>query len=188
MEAAKAASARPLWNTSMKSRADPAPPDAITGMETALATNCVNSQSKPALVPSRSIEVSMISPAPQAVASRAHKIASRPVGMRPPATNTSKPRFLRLASMATTTAWEPKRAAIFPISAESFTAAELIAILSAPASNTASASASSRIPPPTVNGINKQRAVRETTSIIMRRLSLVAVISSRTISSAPSRA
>ena len=123
------------------------------------------------------MEVSMISPAPHAAASRAQRIASRPVRVRPPATNTSKPPFLRRASMATTTACEPKRAAIFPISDGSFTAAELIAILSAPASNTASASASSRIPPPTVNGMNKRRAVRETTSSIVLRLSLVAVIS-----------
>src|ERR1019366_2392457 len=82
MEAAKAASARPLWNTSIKSCAEPAPPDAITGMETASATNCVNSQSKPALVPSRSIEVSMISPAPQAAASSADRERNKQAARR----------------------------------------------------------------------------------------------------------
>ena len=64
-------------------------------------------------------------------------------------------------------------------------AAELMLILSAPASNSAEASSSERTPPPTVNGTKSWRAVRRTTSIRMGRASLVAVMSSNTISSAP---
>ena len=43
----------------------PAPPEAITGIETARDTAAVSSQSKPLRVPSRSIDVSRISPAPR---------------------------------------------------------------------------------------------------------------------------
>ena len=42
----------------------PTPPEAITGTGTASATARVSAMSKPDLVPSRSIEVSRISPAP----------------------------------------------------------------------------------------------------------------------------
>ena len=49
----------------------PTPPLAITGTGTASATALVSSRSKPCFVPSRSIEVSRISPAPSATTSRA---------------------------------------------------------------------------------------------------------------------
>ncbi len=55
--------------TSAKCSSDPAPPDAITGIGTALETAAVSSQSKPVLVPSRSMDVSRISPAPRSAAS-----------------------------------------------------------------------------------------------------------------------
>ena len=48
-------------------------------------------------------------------------------------------------------------------------------------------SSTERIPPPTVNGMNTFSAVLSTTSTIVLRLSLVAVISRNTSSSAPSR-
>ena len=57
----------PVVNTSTKWSSVPAPPDAMTGIETAAETAAVISQSKPALVPSRSIDVSRISPAPRAL-------------------------------------------------------------------------------------------------------------------------
>ena len=82
-EAASAASARPRVNTSRKCSNVPAPPDAITGICTAVDTAAVSSQSKPARVPSRSIDVSRISPAPRASASRAHSTASRPAARVP---------------------------------------------------------------------------------------------------------
>ena len=61
----------------------PAPPEAITGIETARDTAAVSSQSKPLRVPSRSIDVSRISPAPRDAASRAHSTASRPAALVP---------------------------------------------------------------------------------------------------------
>jgi len=60
--------------------------------------------------------------------------------------------------------------------------------LSAPALKTAAASSADRMPPPTVNGTNKDSAVRFTVSSNVPRPSCVAVISSKTISSAPPRA
>src|SRR5262249_51938631 len=105
IEAARAASAFPPRNTSTKCWTDRAPPEAITGICTAALTPAVNSQSKPLPVPSRSIEVSRISPAPKPSASLAHATASRPVGLRPPAMNTCQLPFAALfASIATTTA------------------------------------------------------------------------------------
>ena len=64
--------------------------EAMTGMFTASATAAVSSQSKPARVPSRSIDVSRISPAPRASASRAHSTASRAASAVPLRTNTAK--------------------------------------------------------------------------------------------------
>jgi hypothetical protein len=49
----------------------PTPPDAMTGTGTASAMARVSAMSKPCLVPSRSMEVSRISPAPSATTSRA---------------------------------------------------------------------------------------------------------------------
>ena len=64
----------------------PTPPDAITGTSTASLRSPRQRQLVAVLVPSRSIEVSRISPAPRSTPSRAHATASRPVGVRPPAT------------------------------------------------------------------------------------------------------
>src|ERR1700732_157724 len=85
-EAARAASARPSSNTSAKCCALPAPPEAITGTRTASETALVSRQSNPSPVPSRSNEVSRISPAPHCSACFAHSTASFPVGFRPPCT------------------------------------------------------------------------------------------------------
>src|SRR2546425_712892 len=49
----------------------------MTGIDTARDTAAVSTQSKPTLVPSRSIDVRRISPAPRSSASRAHSTASR---------------------------------------------------------------------------------------------------------------
>ena len=88
-DAAKAASASAWVNTSAKCSNAPQPPEAMTGMWTALVTARVISRSKPFLVPSASMEVSKISPAPRASPFFAHSMASNPVGVRPPATTTS---------------------------------------------------------------------------------------------------
>ena len=62
----------------------------MTGTRTASATARVSGMSKPCLVPSRSIEVSRISPAPSDTTSRAYSTASRPVGRRPPCVKISQ--------------------------------------------------------------------------------------------------
>jgi len=62
----------------------PAPPEAITGTSTASATRRVSSRSYPACVPSRSIEVSRISPRAERCRGRGHPTASSSVGFRPP--------------------------------------------------------------------------------------------------------
>ena len=133
------------------------------------------------------MEVRRISPAPRSTLSRAHATASRPVAVRPPATYTSHPAAARFASMASTTHWSPKRVASSSTSPGRATAAELTDTLSAPASSTACASATSRIPPPRVNGMNTSSAARRASSTTVPRLSEVAVMSRKTSSSAPSR-
>ena len=90
--------------------------------------------------------------------------------------------------MATTTACAPKLRPIASINVGSFSAAEFTLTLSAPASNTCAASSAVRMPPPTQKGTNSSRAVRRTVSSSVARPSCVAVMSSSTISSAPSRA
>src|SRR5581483_8491195 len=87
--------------------------------------------------------------------------------------------------MATITACDPKRCPMQVIRDGSAIAAELMLILSAPASKIAPASSSLRTPPPTVNGTNSCFAVRRTVSIKVFRFWCVAVMSSRTTSSAP---
>ena len=66
------------------------------------------------------------------------------------------------------------------------TAAVLTETLSAPDSRIARASATERMPPPTASGMKTLRAVRATTSAMISRASLEAVISRKTSSSAPS--
>src|ERR1700731_3181223 len=188
MEAASAASALPAEKTSTKCWALPAPPEAMTGIETDSEIPAVSSQSKPAPVPSRSMDVSRISPAPRSSASRAHASAFLCVAVRPPETKTSAEAgesVPRRASMATITACEPKRPAIAVIMPGSASAAELMLTLSAPASKTLAALSSVRMPPPTVNGTNRSFAARRTVSTNVLRPSVVAVTSSSTISSAP---
>ncbi|CAB4787934.1 unannotated protein [freshwater metagenome] len=149
----------------------------------------MRSRSKPSLVPSRSIDVKRISPAPSWLARVAHSTTSIPVGVRPPCKNTSypsRPSDQRLASMAHTTHCVPNSVAISVINCGFCTADVFTLTLSAPARNIRRASSTLRIPPPTVNGMNTCSAVRDTTSTIVSRPSLEAVISRNTNSSAPS--
>src|SRR6266568_3869383 len=88
--AASTASA-PARTAGAKSPAWPAPPLAITGTPTATRTAVISGRSNPALVPSASIELSRISPAPSSAALAAHRTASSPVPRRPPCVVTSKP-------------------------------------------------------------------------------------------------
>src|ERR1700733_8471683 len=91
---------------------EPTPPEAITGIDTASDTARVSARSKPLLVPSRSMLVSRISPAPSSAILRAHSTASSPVALRPPCVKTSQRGASpsaepRLASIATTMHCEP---------------------------------------------------------------------------------
>ena len=129
----------------------------------------------------------MISPAPRSTPSRAHSTASRPAGVRPPATKTSHEPLPSLrASIASTTHCAPRRSPSSLTSSGRATAAELTLILSAPASSTACASVTLRMPPPIVNGMKTFSAVRRARSTIVSRCSCVAVMSRKISSSAPS--
>ena len=109
----------------------PTPPEAITGIDTALDIAPVNSKSYPSSVPSRSKLVTRSSPAPNDSHSFAHFIASLPVPVVPDLTTTSKPEatsLFRRASIATTIFSFPKRSEASAIKRGLLTAAVLIAI------------------------------------------------------------
>src|ERR1700722_9893534 len=149
----------------------------------------VSGRSKPWRVPSRSIEVRRISPAPSDTTSWAYSMASIPVELRPPWVKISQrsepPRFTRLASMATTMHWSPNFSAASLTNSRRLTAAELIEALSAPERSSVLMSSTVRTPPPTVNGMKQASAVRRTTSNMIPRFSWVAVMSRKQSSSAP---
>ena len=87
--------------------------------------------------------------------------------------------------MASTTHWAPNTSASSLTSPGRATTAEFTETLSAPASSTAWASSTPRIPPPIVNGTNTLSAVRRASCTIVSRFSWVAVMSRNTSSSAP---
>ena len=87
--------------------------------------------------------------------------------------------------MASTTACAPNSWLSSVISSGRRTAAVFTETLSAPDIRMRRASATERIPPPTASGIKTFRAVRATTSAMMSRSSLDAVMSRNTSSSAP---
>ncbi len=160
----------------------------MIGTPVASRTARKSAVSKPDLVPSRSMEVSRISPAPARAMRRAHFTASRPVGRRPPWVKTShRPGPAARASTATTMHWLPKRSAARDTSSGSATAALLMLALSAPASSSRRTSSMLRTPPPTVSGMNSSAAVRDTTSRMVSRFSWEAAMSRKASSSAPSR-
>ena len=84
--AAKAASAFPLMNASLKWRMFPAPPLAIIGMGSFSCNSARASMAKPFFTPSWFMLVKRISPAPRSATSDAHSINLRSVGIRPPFT------------------------------------------------------------------------------------------------------
>ena len=112
-------------------------------------------------VPSRSIEVSRISPAPSA-SSRADPVDRLERGLLPPAVHHHGEPAVRPAatSTAATTHWLPKLSARRETSDGSRTAAVFTETLSAPARSAAPASATERMPPPTVNGMKIDSATR----------------------------
>jgi polyphosphate glucokinase len=191
--AASTASA-PAPTAGAKCATSPAPPLAITGTVTTARTARISSRSKPAVVPSASIELSRISPAPSSAPRRAHSTASMPVPRRPPCVVTSNPLggggpslpVTRRASTDRTTHWEPNRRAASASSSGRAMAAVFSETLSAPVRSSRSMSSSLRMPPPTVSGMNTCSAVRRTTSYMVSRPPLDAVMSRNVSSSAPS--
>src|SRR5680860_376859 len=135
----------------------------MTGTLTALLTFRVSSRSKPYLVPSLSIEVKSISPAPRPTASCAHSTTSRPVDFRPPLTYASQhggSEDTCLASMATTMHCEPKRRAQDVRMVGSSRAAEFKETLYAPSFTPPPPPSSSLIPPPIVQRLHTFSAQR----------------------------
>jgi len=148
----------------------------------------VSSRSKPALVPSRSILVSKISPAPAFCIRLPHSIASSPVERRPPWVKTSQRGLAlgtRFASMAMTMHCAPYRPAASSTNWGFWTAAVLILTLSAPAFSKRRTSSTSRTPPPTVSGMNTCEATCSTIPSSKPRSSELAVMSRKVSSSAP---
>src|SRR5579872_2874347 len=190
IEAASTAVACPSRMPSTRWSRLPTPPEAINGTEMLSAIARVSGRSNPWRVPSRSIEVRRISPAPSETTSWAYSMASMPVEFRPPWVKISQrfdppPRLTRLASIATTMHWSPNFSAASLTNSRRLTAAELIETLSAPKRSNVVMSSMVRTPPPTVNGMKQASAVRRTTSSMMPRFSWVAVISRKHSSSAP---
>ena len=185
--AASTASA-PASTAGGKCSAAPAPPLAITGTVTSRRTARIRSRSKPARVPSASMALSRISPAPSSQARLAQAIASRPADLRPPWVVTSKPESVpgaRRASTESTSTWLPNRSAISATSSGRWMAAVLTATLSAPARSRVSTSSVLDTPPPTVSGMKTCSAVRLTTSRVVARPSWEAEMSRKVSSSAP---
>src|SRR6185437_6941627 len=187
IEAASTAVAWPSRIPSTRCSSVPTPPEAMMGIRTESAIARVKGISKPALVPSRSIEVTRSSPAPSAAMRLAQSTASSPVPRRPPWVKTPHwPAAVAFASIATTMHWLPNFSAASRTKSGRATAAVLIDTLSAPASSNLRMSSTVRTPPPTVSGMKHCSAVRLTTSYSVSRPSWLAVMSRKHNSSAPS--
>ncbi len=164
------------------------PPDAITGIFAFSETRLVSSISYPAFVPSQSILVSNISPAPSSSAFfRPFKRINS--GIHTAAVKVHIPTaliftFLRQSHRQRTVCRIFSAASL--ISSGRFIAALLTATLSAPALRIFLKSSTVRIPPPTVNGINTCFATASTISTTVSRASDDAVMSRKT-SSRPHR-
>ncbi len=146
----------------------------------------VSSRSKPDRVPSRSIEVSRISPAPCALDldGERHRVdAGGPAAAMgedlPPAGRHA----LGVDGHDDALAAEAVGGAGHHVG--SATAAELKLTLSAPASSRARTSSGVRTPPPMVSGMKQCSAVRVARSYIVPRFSCVALMSRKQSSSAP---
>ena len=147
----------------------------------------VSSMSYPAFVPSQSMLVSNISPAPSSAAFMAHSTASIPQSILPPCLYMFQPEpsSRLLASIAKTTHWLPNLSAASAISVGLSMAAEFTDILSAPSRSIALKSSTVLIPPPTVNGMKIVSATLLTMSTTIFLWSDEAVMSRKTSSSAP---
>ena len=141
------------------------------GSPTASVIAAVSSRSNPAFVPSRSIDVRRISPAPSASARWAHSTASMP-GRRAPAVG-ERPRGGRRRPSGRR--WRPRalraelRRRSRVMSSGRSTAAVFTDTLSAPTRSRRRASSTERMPPPIVNGMKTCSATRLAISTIVSR-------------------
>ena len=155
-----------------RSRPGPtAPPEAMTGTSTRLGDRAQQRRCRSPTSSRRGRSRSRAARRPRARRpARPSRPRRGPADSRPPLTTTSKPdgsaasAATARASIATTTAWLPNRAAHAVTSAGSATARVLRLTLSAPARSTSRISSTLRTPPPTVSGTNARRAVRSTMS------------------------
>ena len=177
MPAARPAS-MPLWpNSSKKSSFLPAPPLAMMGTLTRLATASSISRSKPFRTPSVSMLLRQTSPAPWSTAQAIQSSASRPVSSRPPLAKTRNWPSTRLTSAERTTHWLPYRWAAAGMRLGFLRAPELTLTLSAPHLSTRSKSSSVLMPPPTVRGMKISLATFVRISVKRARPSKLAVMS-----------
>ena len=186
MLAAKTASALPFVIASCKCSRFPAPPDAIRGIFKSVDIVLSISRSNPSLVPSLSILVSRISPAPLFWHSIHQSYADSILFFLPPCVKTKYSLSIFLTSTAITIHCRPIFSVTSLIIFGLDTAAVFIVTLSAPTDSKSLTSLKSLTPPPTVNGINTSLATFSTTLNIVSLPSCDAVISKNVISSAPS--
>ena len=93
--------------SSVKSPAQPAPPEAMTGTLTASHTASSMGRSKPPLTPSVSMEFTTTSPAPIPTQRFIQPMASMPVSSLPPRAKTRNCPSTRFMSAESTTHWSP---------------------------------------------------------------------------------
>ena len=141
-------------------------------------------------MPSASIALSRISPAPSSAA-RLRPLDGVEPGDFAAAVGgdleaASRCPGARRASTESTSTWLPNRSAISATSSGRWIAAVFTATLSAPARSSRSTSSTRPTPPPTVSGMKTCSAVRETISIVVARPSWEAEMSRKVSSSAPS--
>ena len=160
-------------------------------MLTASATALTISKSYPCFVPSESLLVSRISPAPNSSTLFAHSTIPIPVASLPLLTTTSNlgnplPAGFFLPSIATTSLSLPNSLAALSTSLGFLTAAVFIDTLFTPRSNNPFMSSVLAMPPPTTKGTVTTSPTFFTHSNLVLLFSTVAKISRKTISSAPS--
>ena len=152
-------------NSLVKSSAQPAPPEAMTGTLTASHILSRSSMSKPPFTPSVSMELATISPAPISTHFFIQLMASIPVDSLPPLAYTTNLPFSRFISADSTTHWSPYFCAASNTSRGFFMAPEFTLTLSAPHLSTRSKSSRVLIPPPTVRGIKILLATSQSMSV-----------------------
>ena len=198
----------PKWNTLAASTASapaptagakwassPAPPLAMMGTSTTARTARMSSRSKPALVPSASMELSRISPTPSSAPRAAHCHRVDPGAPPAPVRGDLEPGWPSLPRAAVDPAGvhgqhHALRAEPLGRLRRAVRGGRWPRCSATPCPRRPAAAGprppTLRTPPPTVSGMNTWSAVRPTTSIMVSRSPLDAVMSRNTSSSAPS--